>query len=136
MKKTEKNRYLWYKGIRFYVTQKEYSDTMRPQWKEAKRRKVRLKHEFSYDWLKRLSFDSEAESSLVHLIIEDNQLLDALATALKKLSAVERGLIKAKYFQGMSIREFARQNGMTHTKANRLHHRILKKLQKLLENYF
>jgi RNA polymerase sigma factor (sigma-70 family) len=136
VKDLDKDRYIWYKGIRFYVTQKDYSDTMRPRWKEAKRRKVRIKREFSYDWLKGLGFDTEADGPLVHEITEDKQLLDALVSALKKLSADERNLIEAKYYQDKSIREYARQNGMSHAKANRLHNRILKKLQNLLENYF
>ncbi len=134
VKKTEKNRYIWYRGMKIPVTQKDYTDTMRPQWKEAKRRKVRVKRELSLDWLKERGCDIPMHGPLVHEIIEDKQLLDALLLALNRLNAKERGLIHALFYENKTERDIAADSGTSYQAVNRKKQRILSKLRQWLKN--
>jgi RNA polymerase sigma factor (sigma-70 family) len=132
VKETDKDRYIWYRGMKIPVTQKDYSDTMRPVWKEAKRRKMRIKRELSLDWLKERGGDIPADGPLVHEIIEDKLLLDSLLSALDRLNDKELKLIKALYYQQKTEREIATESGQSKTRVHKEKHKILDKLRKLL----
>ncbi len=132
VKKTEKNRYIWYKGLHFAVTQKDYTDTMRPQWKEAKRRKVRVKRELSLEWLIERGYDIPMDGPLVHEILEDKQLLDSLLMALNRLEKDERDLIVASFYGRKTEREIAAETNRSQSKVHREKERIISKLRKWL----
>jgi RNA polymerase sigma factor (sigma-70 family) len=136
VKETDKNRYIWYNGWRFYVTQKDYSETIRPEWKEAKRRKVRIVREFSYEWLKERGYGIPADGRLVQEIIEDQQVLDALASAVASLSKKDRSWLNAIYCEDRTEREIAKDRGVSQNTVNYHKHRIIAKLQKFLKDYF
>ncbi len=116
------------------MTQKDYSDAMRPVWKEQKRRKMRIKRELSLDWLQERGQDIEMDGPLVHEIIEDKQLLDSLLAALDRLNDTEYKLIHALFYQNKTERELSRETGTPRKTLAYRRAKILAKLRELLEN--
>lgn len=106
---------------------------MRPVWKEAKRRKMRIKRELSLDWLYEHGHDIPLDGPLVHEIIEDKQLLDSLLAALDRLNDTERSLIDALFYQNKTERELSRETGMPQKTINNRKWAIINKLKKLLK---
>ncbi len=53
-----------------------------------------------------------------------------LKQAIAQLSATDRELIEALYFKNLSMREYARQIGVTHRTVSKRHNRILRTLKK------
>lgn len=61
-------------------------------------------------------------------------MLDKLLQSLSVLPEDERNLIHALFFDGMTEREYAAQEGAFHNAIHKRKTRILKKLKKLMEN--
>lgn len=128
----EKGYYIIINGEKVQVTEEVYRAFKRPAWTERKRREVRADMERSLDVFLNDGFDIPSDDALVDEIVEDKLLLDMLLTALEELTADERSLIDALFYQEKSEREVANQNGISHQAVHKKKARILEKLKKLL----
>lgn len=66
---------------------------------------------------------------------KSNVLKQRLMSVLHCLSIEEQELINASYFQGMSIREYTRETGVTLRAIQKRRDRILKKIKNLLSDF-
>jgi len=129
-----KNRYVWLDGMKVPVSEEVYRAYYRPVWREAKQKEVRDEKECSYDALNDVGFEF-ADDALVDEIVANKLLLDELYAALDELSDDERTLIDTLYFKEQPAREYAREIDTNHTKINRNHKSIIKKLWNLLKKH-
>jgi len=92
------------------VTKEVYDAFKRPAWVERKRSKVRSDKERSYEKFVADGYDIPSdyyfEEDLVNKLITDD--------FLSLLTEDERCLIKDLYYKGLSLREAARKNGVSH----------------------
>lgn len=71
------------------------------------------------------------EILLSHEVKQDTQhKIMMCKQAISQLSATDRELIEALYFKNFSMREYARQIGVTHRTVSKRHDRILRTLRK------
>ncbi|MDL2310355.1 sigma-70 family RNA polymerase sigma factor [Peptostreptococcaceae bacterium OttesenSCG-928-C18] len=131
-----KKWYIWLDGKEIPVTEEVYRTYKRAEWREEKQDVVRATRECSYDFMLENDFDGQADTNqkLVDEIVEDKLLLDILLTALDELTADERSLIDALFYQEKSEREVANQKGISHQAVHKKKVRILEKLKKLLNS--
>lgn len=115
------------------VTEEVYRAFKRPAWTERKRREVRTDMERSLDVFLDDGFDIPSNDTLVEEIVEDKLLLDMLLAALAELTADERNLIDALYYQEKSEREVSKETGVPHPTIHSRKVSVLQKLKKLLE---
>ena len=127
-------RYIDIDGEPIPVTEEVYRAYKRPAWSERKRKETRKKKERSLDKFKDDGYDIP-DDTLVDEIVADKLLLDTLMSALDKLTAEERALIDALYYEEQTMREHARRNNTNHTKIIRQHNRIIEKLRDILKKY-
>jgi len=71
----------------------------------------------------------------IQTILESDELNSALYIAISQLSFVEQSVIAAIYWDKLSLRAYAAENGMSKSTAHRLHNDALKSLRKILKNY-
>lgn len=64
--------------------------------------------------------------------LEENSEMEQLRQALDKLSIKQRNLVKAVFFEGMSINDYAANEGVDHSAISHRLKTIYKKLKKLL----
>ena len=114
------------------VTEEVYRAYKRPAWSERKRRETRKKKERSLDKFKDSGFDIP-DDTLPEEIVEDALLLDLLMAALDELTAEERGLIDALYYEDTTIREYAAISGKSKSAVQRTKDRVIEKLQTFFE---
>ena len=60
--------------------------------------------------------------------------LELLKQAVHQLDEADRDLIKAVYFENISMREYARRIGVSHSTIAKRRNRILRTLKKYFEN--
>ena len=60
--------------------------------------------------------------------------LELLKQALYQLNEADRALIEAVYFENISMREYARRIGVSHSTITKRRNRILSTLKKYFEN--
>lgn len=128
--------YISIDGEKVQVTEEVYRAFKRPAWAERKRRKVRADIERSLDLFMDYGFDIPSDNTLVDEIVEDKLLLDILLAALDELTADERSLIDALFYQEKSEREVAKETGVSQDTVNYHKNKLLCKLRKLIEKKF
>jgi RNA polymerase sigma factor (sigma-70 family) len=119
-------------GEKVAVSEEVYRAFKRPLWSERKRRKVRAEHERSLDAFIDDGFDIPDGGRLISEILEDKQTLELLFAALEALTADERELIDALFFDDKSEQELANETGVSQQAVSKRKNRILAKLKKLL----
>ena len=83
------------------VTEDVYREYKRPQWREAKQKKVRQMREFSLEYMTENGMEHiySDKQKLVEEIAEDNLMLETLMKALERLTDDEHFLIKDKMLE-------------------------------------
>jgi len=114
------------------VTEEIYRAFKRPVWTERKRRAIRVKRERSLETFSAGGFEISSDNPLVEKVVTDKLLLEALMSALDKLTDNERSLIDALFFQGKSEREVARVLGISQPAVHKKRNRIIERLKKML----
>ena len=125
--------YITIYGEKVQVTEEVYRAFKRPAWAERKRRMVRADMERSLDLFMDNGFDIPSDDALVDEIVEDKLLLDMLFVALEELTADERYLIDALFYQEKSEREVAGETGRSKTSIHKQKEKILNKLKNLFK---
>ena len=77
-----------------------------------------------------LAQESDIEDSMLN-----NELLEELADALRKLPERDRDLVILHYYRGLTIKEAALKLGMSYSNAKLVHNRSIAKLQRLLKDF-
>ena len=113
------------------VSEEVYRAYKRPQWREEKQKKAHCIREISLDESENVHIPSNEK--LVEQIVEDKLLLEMLLKALETLTEDERFLIDEIYFQEKSERDLARETNVSNVSINKKHHKIIKKLKKLIK---
>ena len=90
--------------------------------------------EDSFDRLMESGMEFPANQKAVETMVADKLIIEALPEALDHLSAIERKLIDALYFQGMTERQYASTSGIPQQTIHDRKGRVLVKLKKFLEN--
>lgn len=100
--------------------------------------RAKAKNDFSYDMLTTDDFNGEdiltTQTDNIDDIVEHKILLEKLRKCLSQLTAEERGLITAIFFEGLSERKLSEVTGVPQKTINDRKHQILFKLRKLMEN--
>lgn len=117
------------------VTEEVYREYKRPQWREAKQKKVRQMREFSLEYLTENGMEHiySDKQKLVEEIAEDNLMLEMLMKALETLTDDERSLINELYFNEKSERILSKQIDIPQQTINSRKAIIIKKLRKFMK---
>jgi RNA polymerase sigma factor (sigma-70 family) len=128
-------RYIWLDGEEIYVNEDVYNEYMRATWREENRRRACEKHECSYDFLCEHDLDEQTVrgQALVDEIVADKLLLEELYLALEELTADERDIINALFFEDKTERNLSAETGIPHSTIHSRKNAILKKLKKFFE---
>ena len=129
----DKEYFIVIDGEKIPVSEEVYRAFKRPAWTERKRRQVRADYERSLEQLAEDGFEVSDESTLVDEIVEDKMMLDMLFAALDELTADERGLIDALFFDEKSERKVANESGISQQAISKRKSKILAKLRKSLK---
>ena len=118
------------------VTEEVYREYKRPQWREAKQKKVRQMQEFSLEYMTENGMEHiySDNQKLVEEIAEDNLMLEMLMKALETLTDDECFLIKDIYFNHYSEQKISRNYNVSQQAIHKRKMKILKKLKKILDN--
>ncbi|GHU54121.1 RNA polymerase subunit sigma-24 [Clostridia bacterium] len=122
-------------GEKVPVSEEIYRVFKRPLWSERKRREVRVEHERSLEAFMESGFDIPDSGKLADEIAEDKLMLEMLLAALDELTADERNLINALFYNEKSEREYAAESGIPHPTIHSRKNAVLKKLKKLLGGF-
>ena len=117
------------------VTEEVYREYKRPQWREAKQKKVRQMREFSWEYMTENGMEhiySETQK-LVEEIAEGNLMLEMLMKALETLTDDERSLINELYFNEKSERNLSKQIDVPQQTINSRKAIIIIKLRKFMK---
>ena len=116
------------------VTEEVYREYKRPQWREAKQKKVRQMREFSLEYMTENGMEHiySENQKLVEDIAEDNLMLEILMKALETLTDDERSLINELYFNEKSERRVSKSIGVPQRTINSRRQAIIKKLKKIM----
>ena len=117
------------------VTEEVYREYKRPQWREAKQKKVRQMREFSLEYMteNRMEHIYSDNQKLVEEIAEDNLMLEMLMKALETLTDDERSLINELYFNEKSERNLSKQIDVPQQTINSRKAIIIIKLRKFMK---
>lgn len=117
------------------VTEEVYREYKRPQWREAKQKKVRQMREFSLEYMNENGIEHiySDKQKLVEDIAEDNLMLEMLMKALETLTDDERSLINELYFNEKSERILSKQIDIPQQTINSRKAIIIKKLRKFMK---
>jgi DNA-directed RNA polymerase specialized sigma24 family protein len=122
-------------GEKIPVSEEVYRAFKRPLWAERKRREVRAERERSLEAFMDDGLDIPDGGRLMDDILEDKLMLEMLLAALAELTADERSLIGALFFDEKSEREYAADSGIPHPTIHSRKTAVLKKLKKLLGGF-
>jgi len=123
--------YISINGEEVPVTEEVYRAYKRPEWTEQKRRKVRAWHESSLEeFAGENFFEFPAEQASVDEAVEEKLQLEMLTSVPDKLTADERNLIKALFFEDKSERKVEAETGVPQKTLNYRKNKILKWLKK------
>ena len=111
------------------VTEEVYRAYKRPQWREAKKKK--LKREISLENFN--DVHTLSDEKLVEQIVEDKLLLEMLLKALETLTEDEIFLIDEIYFHEKTIREVASEVDIPFQTVHSKKNKIIEKLKKILK---
>jgi len=112
------------------VTEEVYRAYKQPEWTECKRRKIRAWHERSLEEFAGYGLDFPAKQASVDEAVEEKFQQDMLTSILDKLTADERNLIKALFFEDKSERKVEAETGVPQKTLNYRKNKILKWLKK------
>ena len=117
------------------VTEEVYREYKRPQWREAKQKKVRQMREFSLEYMTENEMEHiySENQKLVEDIAEDNLMLEMLMKALETLTDDERSLINELYFNEKSERNLSKQIDVPQQTINSRKAIIIIKLRKFMK---
>ena len=117
------------------VTEEVYREYKRPQWREAKQKKVRQMQEFSLEYMTENGMEHiySDNQKLVEEIAEDNLMLEMLMKALETLTDDERFLVNELYFNEKSERILSKQIDIPQQTINSRKAAIIKKLRKFIK---
>jgi DNA-directed RNA polymerase specialized sigma subunit len=125
-------RYIWLDGEEIYVSEEIYREYYRPIWRESKQKDIRKNKEYSLDVMSENGFEI-ADKALVDEIVAEKMLLDELYAALDELTADERELINALFFEDRTEDNYAYEKGISQQAVHKKKVRILANLKKLLK---
>lgn len=131
-----KQYYIKINGELIAVPEEVYREYMRAEWREAKQDTVRIDREQSYEFMLEHDLDGKttADQTSVDEIVAKKLMSEELHAALAKLTADERRLIKAVYFDEKSERKIAGETGRSKTRIHDQKEEILEKLRFFLKN--
>lgn len=89
-----------------------------------------------YDKTDETAFYIADPNADVGAALENDELNRAMYAAIERLPSDERDVIKAVYWGKLTQREYAAQNGISKSKANRLYNEALGSLRDILKNFF
>jgi RNA polymerase sigma factor (sigma-70 family) len=98
----------------------------------------------SLDWLPTEHDYSETDSlaslaadpaANIQAAMENEELESALLAAIGELSPKERAVLKAVYWEKLSVRDYAAESGMSKSTVHRLHNRALELLKMILKDF-
>ncbi len=122
------------------VTEEVYRTYRRTEWNIADNDSSFYAHEIQFSSLiggNENAFHNFREfidtENTPDLIVEERLLHEHLTRAMSSLSKIEKKLIYAIYFEGLSEREYAQRCGTSQPAIHKMKHRILKKLKKYLK---
>ena len=117
------------------VTEEVYREYKRPQWREAKQKKVRQMREFSWEYMTENGMEHiySEKQKLVEEIAEGNLMLEMLMKALETLTDDERSLINELYFNEKSERNLSKQIDVPQQTINSRKAIIIIKLRKFMK---
>ena len=117
------------------VTEEVYREYKRPQWREAKQKKVRQMREFSLEYMTENGMEHiySENQKLVEELVEDNLMLEMLMKALETLTDDERFLINELYFNEKSERDLANITGISQPAVHKRCNKILEKIKKMMK---
>ena len=128
----EKQYYITIGDEQVPVSAEVYYEYRRPAWREAKRRKVRSEHERSIEKFMDDGLDITDGQPSIDDLVADMLELERLAAALAELTADERAIVDALFYQDKSEREVAALHGVSQQAINKHRKKILSKLRDLL----
>jgi len=115
------------------VSEEVYRVYKQSQWRESNRRRAVKERERSLEFMEEGGVHITSHEKLVEQIVEDKLLFEMLLKALETLTEDERFLIDEIYFQEKSERDLARETNVSNVSINKKHHKIIKKLNKLIK---
>ena len=115
------------------VSEEVYRVYKQSQWRESNRRRAVNERERSLEQVEEGGVHITSQEKLVEQIVEDKLLFEMLLKALETLTEDERFLIDEIYFQEKSERDLARETNVSNVSINKKHHKIIKKLKKLIK---
>jgi len=115
------------------VSEEVYRVYKQSQWRESNRRRAVKERERSLEFMEEGGVHITSHEKLVEQIVEDKLLFEMLLKALETLTEDERFLIDEIYFQEKSERDLARETNVSNVSINKKHHKIIKKLKKLIK---
>lgn len=125
-----KDYYIMLGDEEILVTEEVYKEYMRPVWRENKKCVLRAENEISFESLTERGREPE-EVQRIAENIEDKLLLNQ---ALAELTAGERRLIEALFFECKSERQVSAEMGITQSTLNYRKSRLIKLLKNYLQN--
>ena len=134
MSDNDKEKYIYVKGKKIYVSDEVYRAYKKELNHEAHLKRLDRKHKvFHFGDFNTSVVDIADKSIDVEKIIETKMLIEDLHCALNNLNEEERNLIKLLYFDDKTLIEVAKQRNTNPMKISRLRNKILDKLRKLLD---
>lgn len=128
-----KEKYIYVKGKKIYVSDEVYRAYKKELNHEAHLNRLDRKHGvFHFGDYNTSVVDIADKSVDVEKIIETKMLIEDLHRELNNLNEEERNLIKLLYFDDKTLIEVAKQRNTNPMKISRLRNKVLDKLRKLL----
>ena len=130
----DKEKYIYVKGKKIYVSDEVYRAYKKELNHEAHLKRLDRKHKVFHFGNFNTSIVDIADNTVdVEKIIETKMLIEDLYHALDSLNDEERKLIEELYFNDKTLTEVAKQDDTNPMKISRLRNKILEKLRKLLD---
>ena len=133
----EKRYFLPLHGMLMEVSEETYYDFYKEQRRQKYLKEESLRNgEISYDMFttetfegKEILVDRDADTEQV---VEKKIMLDKLYEAVEMLEAEEKEVIKAIFFDNMTVREYAKRKGVCHNVVQKKKKRAVEKLRCLI----
>ena len=134
-----KRRFWMFGGMLMEVSEEDYVQMNREKSRMQYQYKVAQKAgEFSSDSIGEGNFKttliSETHAPDVSEVVEQRIMVEKLCAAIQLLSKKDAELVRALYVDEVTEREYARQEGISHTAVQKRRQRILEKLRNLIES--
>lgn len=131
---TAKQKYIYVKGKKIYVSNEIYKAYKKQLNHEAYLKRLDKKHGVFHFGEYHSNISDVVDKNIdIEKIIETKMRIEDLYRALEKLNDEERSVIKFIYFNEKTLVELAKQNHTNPMKISRTRDKILKKLRQLLD---